>query len=508
MGIDAMALFDALARETHANHYSHETIPGNGNAHDPGVVGNPTSAFVAQTPTQPGDYRRSQAADKEFFSKCEISETGFWLSIGRLAERLRRNKQSCDLSKPPRPNPFSPPAPQFLVEEAEVQTAITALDRLSAGRPSSGGGVHAALLEITRIYTRARQLQYELGAASPPRRSDASWFIGMYEELNLAGFLRAAPACPTAKESIGMWVEALVAGGREDAILDWYQGINGPYCVVDPAVLEAAQAPTRDSRTNLCKAPMLMRQFNELQPRAVLHATALMAAWFEEQYGGKFGGKGLGVWLNPAPRERDPAPEFRVIQKLDATSPRASVAGNAIALGLANHLPIDIPVVIEIELVEEGTDHDLWADGVTFEAKVAEQIPKPPSAGDADIGVSSWVDPTPIQDASVGWTDLPAANLDYDNPHASLAIDTVSPHCLYNKDPWERQVADRVLAPTDNGAGWIKRDQEGRQKKITPYPSGDQPKNILAYLLVLTAKTKAQQGTTLNSGGGPATQPW
>lgn len=100
---------------------------------------------------------------------------------------------------------------------------------------------------------------------------------------------------------------------------------------------------------------LIHHQWITAQPQAVAFGAYLLANWFEWQYNPRRttgSVLGVGLWLNENAKEGED-PILHAVQKITMDNSVPLKGKETVTLGVANHLPCPMDMVVEIELVEE-----------------------------------------------------------------------------------------------------------------------------------------------------------
>jgi hypothetical protein len=187
---------------------------------------------------------------------------------------------------------------------------------------------------------------------------------------------------------------------------------------------------------------ILKGQWIRTQSRATAYVAMLLSNWFEYLYRPE-SGRGLAVWLN-----RDEAQtEFPDLVVAERYSPNVQFSADVKAtIGIANHLPVAIPLKVEIELVREGTDEEIWRNGLDLNVQCKHVV----------AGAKSFKDPGEL---GAGVTRTVSGNKPLYEP---LQIDVAEPYNF-----------DLLLRPVPQGedrTGGIFRWAESELPKLSPLP--------------------------------------
>ena len=354
-------LFQRLSEITHDNHYSYNTIPGNANSHDPNQT-----ALRPLARTGPVDWQ-----------KCCPSSDGL-LEIFR--HLLSEAQTTClEFAKDIRNlvNPSEWDRPMAAKYQALMARIPALSDPLKAIKSRTGpyqnivgmspyyhfpADVLPALIAgLTGLYQEIKPIGEELGSSV---HRIAQSFAGRYELMNLPGLLAAcktaaSPRPPAADRDyrteaiIRQWIETFPDTQVLSTIFDvrvmpWsslFQEIknNGPCCLDEDLIRE---------------------QWLRTQPYGVGFTAILLSTWFAMQFDPS-GDPGLVTWQN---KDAGDAKTKPVLEPLaDTVNSAALTVDKAATIGVAHRLPLAIDLAVEITLLEEGTDPEVWEEGVELE---------------------------------------------------------------------------------------------------------------------------------------------
>jgi len=413
------SLFKDLALDTYNAHYSYNTIPGNGNSHNPddtairpwlgegsdgndgalrlrygaGITPYPLERALHWTkcaPSSDGVYgvllRFLYDAERICVEKAMVlGLSGSGLSaLGQdlvpdspEVEPLRRFQDSARVLRQvllpvQRQKLFADIdivderfrkdqegniigiCPQFGLDTAKLRSALLSILELCH---HSEVAVQDSDRSVAYL-VRAHQLDLTLLAEHAGlEKKDGAWALGPDPgDINviLKGWIDGHPA-PAELAAAFSNDDPFYRLGDTDAP---QANLNGPYCLTRQIIED---------------------QWKECQTRAVAYTAILLSNWFEalfadppDRAGMVFhqpGKLALGLWLNKDAGDDKAQPEFSCVARAEV-GPAGWIpatpltAQKAATLGLSNGLPVPIDLGLEIELMEEGTDEDLWKSGI------------------------------------------------------------------------------------------------------------------------------------------------
>lgn len=348
--------FHSLALNTYNAWFSYNTIPQNVDSHDPiTTLSKPYSLHIT--------------AD-EMGKRCDIETDALWSVLRRLTDNARI------LYDPERiPAQISPPEgfKSKLVIARGVSETLEAIALRSKQTVSLDNGPLVNTVQIIGIGCRLAPLDNEsvldILRNIAVWRADAAMIFGQLAAQETAtGTPTDEPYSEAAQELVEAYddllLEQLLGIFAENTNLDlgtilkrwiftsgvsfrtlrkWFwtetaqQQQQGPFCLTEEIIL---------------------RQYRRQQDMAVRATADMLATWFESVFNQEY--PPLAVWLNAnaASCEEKPAlAPVRPVASSVATSKWATLA-------LINHLPVSLDLSLEISLIEEETDKELWEKGV------------------------------------------------------------------------------------------------------------------------------------------------
>ena len=498
-------LFYNFAHMTYMGNYSYNTIPGNGNAHHPDEEN-----FKI--------FKKSDVNDSEFWNKCVVNEQLLWKKIKDLADdaayriqqagycisQVKESVKEELLTNPERKDLFYAFRSSFQTLRFETENILKEIDNIYGLQMNSISNFRSVINKEILIYDKMNTFcnnyaNYDLPGKQPGKNeiSDVMRsFMLKIDQLNISQFRTFAETSESVYSAARSWINSFQ---NEDVLIDFYKGENGPCCL---------------------SQDLLEKQSRATEPQAVVFTAALMAQWFERLFKPSTGA-GLGVWLNSNPGEAkqtsgltpggyldaspvgssgdptnsddsSPKIELKVLQRFDSGSKSASASKTA-TIGLANHLPVPIGVTIEIELVQEGTDHDLWESGVEFLVKEIEVIPEKGTVSSSPAGKTFGGTST-----RTNQQDKDTIKLSKNNKQSTITIGELYPFSAMGKKlPKMEDLPESVLAPVNKpvsilapgtGAGFVERENEAQLENADLFPRYDHPDSTLTTLISLDGR--------------------
>ena len=372
-------LFMNLANLTYPHHYSYNTIPGNGNSHDPE---NPESRPLVR-------------AGKIDWDKCRPSTDAlFELFLLFLQEAQVIFPAP---SSPPDQSPQSRAAFAQAQAQAETVAALAAQINTVTFRETKNGEAWAyrsvigicpkyhftaaALKEmlnlVDRLYPPIKAQRdgfqqitspYALQSVPLSRIEAVGGFANRYERLALDLLKKTAenpPAVPgvgsdddpATGEIMRQWLEA------HPSPQDLFTAFN----VITPSVKAVLLIPDKTLNGPCCLTEELIdKQWKTTQPTGVAFTAILLASWFERQFTGERAA--LDVWLNKDPGDSQARPELSPIAG-PAPGDQVFKAVKTATIGLASRMPVPMEMAMEIQVVadEEFTDKEVLEKGLELD---------------------------------------------------------------------------------------------------------------------------------------------
>jgi hypothetical protein len=354
-------LFKRLSGITYDNHYSYNTIPGNANSHNPDQT-----AIKPLVRTDKVDWQKcSPSSDgllevfREFLSEAQTICLELAKDIRNLGnpsdwDRPKAVKYQGLMAKIPA---LSDPIKSVKLRTWKYQDIVGLGPKYHFPAPS----LPAMISGLDGLYNEIRPIGDELGSII---HRTAQSFVNRYELMDLPGLLAAfekaeSPRPPEADRDhrteaiIRNWIDAfpdhqVLCKIFDVRVMPWsslFQEIknNGPCCLSEELIRE---------------------QWLRTQPYGVGFTAILLSSWFERQFH-TMGGHGLVTWQNKDAGDSQTKP---VIEPLAGElNSSAMTADKAATIGMAHRLPLALDLAVEITLLEEGTDTEVWEEGVELE---------------------------------------------------------------------------------------------------------------------------------------------
>ena len=534
------SLFKDLALDTYNTHYSYNTIPGNGNSHNPdntatapwlgeGSAGN-TGALRLLYGAGMTPYPLDRALH---WTKCAPSSDGVYGVLLRFfydaekicIERAMALGLSAEVELLRTTERATAPGQDLATGSPEVESLRRLEDSVRVLRqvllPVQRQKLFA---DIDAKDDRFRTDQEgniigicpqfgldtaRLRAALPPileicrhsevavQDSDRSIaYLTRFNQLHLP--LLAEHAGLEKKD--GAWALGPDPGDINAILTGWIDGHPAPaelaaaFSSDDPFYrLGGTGAPEANLNGPYCLTRQIIEdQWKECQTRAVAYTAILLSNWFETLYadppdraGMVFNQPGklaLGLWLNQDAGDDETTPAVSSSAPVNPVpagwepDPLGVTAQKAATLGLSNGLPVPIDLTIEIELIEDGTDEDLWESGVDLKLcweHLRCTTPRP-DAGKSifDVPDGARDTPPPVSGETAqlpvsGWERLGTFRLGGENPVSyKITLADASPN---NLEALARvKLPPGTWSPSDTHMGGITREDEAAQ--LTPIP--------------------------------------
>ncbi|MBP7828322.1 MAG: hypothetical protein KA248_00245 [Kiritimatiellae bacterium] len=422
------ALFVELAKWSNSEFYSHSTIPGNGDSHDPN---DPSRKLLR------GDKRVD-------WKKCSPNPAALWRVLRKFGDGLE--------------HAFRQMFPQAPAQWQHGQQLGQNILTICAGENGGIAELRKALVLIQSTYSSYIRIyferEYDSGVWRPEDSHRAegplldkglmhrcAFFSRLYKSLDINRLLQLAESQTSVDQVIMQWVDTI----PEEGILYGYNNLHGPCALSENQIQE---------------------QYLQTESTAVAYCAHMLNNWFEQAFRpGQ--GRGLGIWLNKyfAPSER-PGIEVLRAPSNDETL-KADVGA---VIGVANHLPVPLPLTIEIELVKDGTDKELWENGLSLDVMTLNSTTASMGGG----GSSSEASNSQVFFAPESQETLVFSQ---DCPKQEFQTQEVS--------PYNRATLTGFRVPSSGNQGGITREQEASLKKLELLPKGGGDNQFHAFLIHL-----------------------
>lgn len=354
-------LFHHLSNTTHENHYSYNTIPGNANSHDP------NQTAVRPLPrTGPVDWEKCCPSSdglaeifRHLLTEAQTICLEFAKDIKNLAnpsdwDRPMADKYQAIMARiPALSDPFKSIKPRTGPYQSIVGLAphyhfpSEVLPPLIAG--------------LNGLYPEIKSIGPELGSTA---HQLAQSFVRRYELLNLPGLLTACQDAICRRPPIADRDYC-----TEDIIRHWIESFPDPQVL--STVFDVRVKPWsslfQEIKNNgpCCLDEDLIRdQWLRTQPYGLGFTAILLATWFARQFE-PGGDPGLVTWQSKDAGDAQTKPDLEPLP--DTVNCQALSADKAATIGVAHRLPLAMDLDVEITLLEEGSDPEVWEEGVELE---------------------------------------------------------------------------------------------------------------------------------------------
>ncbi|NCA90880.1 MAG: hypothetical protein EOM92_18865, partial [Gammaproteobacteria bacterium] len=338
-GKDYNAYFVELAGETHDQHYSYGTIPGNADAHDPD---NPKRG-VPWCPPGKADYTRCRVNVRALIELFDL--TGVRAMLVLMPQAIR-DATSASWSEPAPGRPDNQPVLDAVGKLRDLaQTLGARADADLAAVQSSD------LLSLIHAY---EELYHALDVRMPAQLGPGeplAIFIRYHQYLNLDLLKKTLRPGRPAEDALKEWL----AGSDPVQVARAYQGIHGPYCIAnhvekpkkkwlagsDPVQVARAYCIANhvEKPKNQQDLVILKPQYVDCEARAIAYTAACLVKWFEIRYAPD-NGLGIAIWRNSdAPHSRADTrlePFDRSVDGRVSNDQQVPAAGRTLTLGIAN----------------------------------------------------------------------------------------------------------------------------------------------------------------------------
>lgn len=363
--------FDTLATRTHENHYSHGTIPGNADAHNP----NNTKERLPWVPQEKPD-----------FAKCKPS-TGAFLEVldmlRALAERVTRRATDMrdwalrdsekevewghlidpdygrrDVSRRPGENSrqieiekdldawlahyqplrehcqrlealVSTFRQDLRVNVPEMMDHLKAIDQLLPEIKALPLSPH--MTEVALQGADAREIADEKKALD----ADIDTYHRRYERLKPELLVQCLGNRPLA-EALQEWI---IRYPNRQQLAMAFQGTHGPCCLINDR--EAFQDKSEDDLA------LIRRQYDDCESSAIAYTALLLARWFESLYS-PAPRLGLALWQNQDALHGQAPPRMERAGGTISNGQPIVLPGHLFTLGAANNLPLEVDLEISL----------------------------------------------------------------------------------------------------------------------------------------------------------------
>jgi hypothetical protein len=417
-------LFEPLAKWSHDNFYTYNTIPGNTDSHRPDKPDKPL-------------WRNGTPID---WTKCTIGKEHAAKGVGRSAEV----------------EPIWDFLGSLVAKAEKIIANLPSLDRrgddfyrvedqIRRIREACQGPDCESIDKLNRVLAGLQYIYPFIEVCG--NREDvcggvARDFLWRYIRAHIPSFAKAALHSMDVHKAKKQWLEEHTNDTLEGELAEAFAGRHGPLVLSDQ---------------------ILHEQWLTTQPKATAYVAILLSNWFENLYSPGTG-RGIGVWLN---RDKEGTPDSVLDVATIVQSGTRLVTEHRASIGIINHLPIAISLTVEIELIREGTDEEAWNSGVEIEVTCNHVEANSAMSGGAAQGLPEQKD----------W--LGRETLSGTSAHHEFVISSAEPYCLglYRRCP----------VPMAGTEGGIKREAESELPRVGLFPEqnpGSLQNDLLTALLL------------------------